>query len=34
MVEDIAVWDLAESTEPIEHAFWKIWGPLSKDDGC
>ena len=31
MVEDIAVWNLAESTEPIEQTFWKIWGPLSKD---
>ena len=31
VVEDIAVWDLAESTEPIEHALWKIWGPLSKE---
>ena len=31
VIEDIAVWDLAESTEPIEHALWKIWGPLSKE---
>ena len=31
VVEDIAVWDLAESTEPIEHALWKIWGPLSRE---
>ena len=29
MVEDIAIWDLAESAEPIEHAFWQIWRPLS-----
>ena len=34
MVEDIAVGDLAESPEPIEHAFWKIWGPLSRKVGC
>ena len=33
MVEDIAIWDLAESAEPIEHAFWQIWRPLS-EGGC
>ena len=34
MVEDIAIWDLAESTEPIEHALWQIWRPLSVKGGC
>ena len=31
VVEDIAIWDLAESAEPIEHAFWQIWRPLSEE---
>ena len=28
VIEDIAVWDLVESANPVEHAIGKIWRPL------
>lgn len=34
VIEDIAVWDLIEGANPVEHAIGKIWRPLPVKRVC
>lgn len=34
VIENIAVWNLIESADPVEHAIGKIWRPLPAKNEC